>query len=53
MKPRFKDLGGTLSDRQKRLNEFRQRDVLPKVERPFRQLANDGCKIRNEAKKSG
>jgi hypothetical protein len=46
MKPRFKDLGGTLSERQQRLNDFRYRDVLPKVDRPFRQLANDHCKIR-------
>jgi len=48
MKPRFKDLGGTLSERQQRLNDFRYRDVLPNAhgDRSFRQLANDHCKIR-------
>ena len=49
-RPRFRDLGGTIEDRQARMEAFRLFGTLPKCNRGFRQLAQDRIKVREANK---
>ena len=51
-RPRFRDLGGTIEDRQARKEAFRLFGTLPKAngDRGFRQLAQDRIKVRDANK---
>ena len=49
-RPRFRDVGGTIEDRQARKEAFRLFGTLPKCNRGFRQLAQDRIKVREANK---